>query len=59
MLKRSIMSIIFFIGRYYPTASLGYTKAKTFADVSAGTVGTILQQATFPLLVWSSLTGND
>jgi hypothetical protein len=57
MLKRSIMSIIFFIGRYYP-ASLGYTKAKTFADVS-GTVGTILQQATFPLLVWSSLTGND
>jgi hypothetical protein len=57
MLKRSIMSIIFFIGRYYPTASLGYIyKAKTFADVSAGTVGTILQQAT--LLVWSSLT-ND
>jgi O-antigen/teichoic acid export membrane protein len=39
-----------FIGRYYPTASLGYyTRAKTFADVSAGTVGTILQQATFPL----------
>jgi O-antigen/teichoic acid export membrane protein len=27
------------IGRYYPTASLGYyTRAKTFADVSAGTI---------------------
>ena len=38
------------IGRFYPTAALGYyTRAKTFADVSAGTVGTILQQATFPI----------
>ena len=39
------------IGRFYPTASLGYyTRAKTFADVSAGTIVAILQQATFPVL---------
>jgi O-antigen/teichoic acid export membrane protein len=40
------------IGRYYPTASLGYyTRAKTFADVSAGTIVAVLQQATFQFLV--------
>lgn len=39
------------IGRFYPTALLGYyTRAKTFADVSAGTIVAILQQATFPVL---------
>lgn len=39
------------IGRYYPTTALGYyTRAKTFADVSAGTIVAILQQATFPVL---------
>jgi teichuronic acid exporter len=39
------------IGRFYPTAALGYyTRAKTFADVSAGTIVAILQQATFPVL---------
>lgn len=39
------------IGRYYPTAALGYyTRAKTFADVSAGTIVAVLQQATFPVL---------
>ena len=42
------------IGRYYPTTALGYyTRAKTFADISAGTIGTVLQQATFP--VFSSI----
>lgn len=39
------------LGRFYPTATLGYyTRAKNFADVSAGTIVTILQQATFPVL---------
>lgn len=39
------------LGKFYPTASLGYyTKAKSFADVSAGTVVSIIQQATFPIL---------
>ncbi|MDG2431171.1 lipopolysaccharide biosynthesis protein, partial [Flavobacterium sp.] len=38
------------IGRFYPSTALGYyTRAKTFADVSAGTIGTILQQTTFPI----------
>jgi O-antigen/teichoic acid export membrane protein len=41
------------IGRYYPTTALGYyTRAKTSADIS-GTIGTVLQQATFP--VFSSI----
>ncbi|MNQ22913.1 Teichuronic acid biosynthesis protein TuaB [compost metagenome] len=39
------------IGKYYPISSLGYyTRAKGFADISAGTITSILQQATFPIL---------
>ncbi len=39
------------IGKAYPAASLGhYTRAKGFADLSAGTVSGILQQVTFPIL---------
>ncbi|MDW8851801.1 lipopolysaccharide biosynthesis protein [Flavobacterium sp. MMLR14_040] len=39
------------LGKFYSTASLGYyTRAKSMADVSAGTIGSILQQATFPIL---------
>jgi teichuronic acid exporter len=39
------------IGKYYPTTALGYyTRAKGFADISAGTITSILQQATFPIL---------
>jgi O-antigen/teichoic acid export membrane protein len=40
-----------FLGRFYPTVSLGYyTRAKNFADISAGTIVSVLQQATFPIL---------
>jgi hypothetical protein len=43
---------ILFVSVDYPTASLGYyTRAKTFADVSAGTIVAVLQQATFQFLV--------
>ncbi|MCC9019087.1 lipopolysaccharide biosynthesis protein [Flavobacterium lipolyticum] len=39
------------LGRFYPTASLGYyTRAKSFADLSGGTIVSIIQQATFPVL---------
>lgn len=39
------------LGKFYPITSLGYyTKAKNFADLSAGTIVSILQQATFPIL---------
>jgi teichuronic acid exporter len=39
------------LGKFYSTATLGYyTRAKSFADISAGTVVSILQQATFPIL---------
>jgi O-antigen/teichoic acid export membrane protein len=39
------------IGRFYSTASLGYyTRAKNFADLSSGTIVSVLQQATFPIL---------
>ncbi|MWB96521.1 oligosaccharide flippase family protein [Flavobacterium sp. GA093] len=39
------------LGKFYTTASLGYyTRAKSFADVSAGTIVSILQQSTFPIL---------
>lgn len=39
------------LGKFYPTASLGYyTRAKSFADLSAGTIVSIMQQATFPVL---------
>lgn len=39
------------LGKFYPTASLGYyTRAKSFADISAGTIVSIIQQATFPIL---------
>ena len=40
-----------FLGKFYPTASLGYyTRAKSLADISAGTLVSVLQQATFPVL---------
>ena len=39
------------VGKFYPTASLGYyTRAKSFADLSAGTIVSVIQQATFPIL---------
>jgi len=39
------------VGKFYPVASLGYyTRAKSFADVSSGTIVSVLQQATFPIL---------
>lgn len=39
------------LGKLYPTATLGYyTRAKSFADISAGTIVSVLQQATFPIL---------
>lgn len=39
------------IGKVYTAGELGfYTQAKQFADVSAGTVTSILQQVTFPIL---------
>jgi O-antigen/teichoic acid export membrane protein len=39
------------IGKYYPAVSLGYyTRAKGFAELSAGTITGILQQVTFPIL---------
>jgi len=39
------------IGKFYPAASLGhYTRAKGFADLSAGTISSILQQVAFPVL---------
>ncbi|SHG35761.1 Membrane protein involved in the export of O-antigen and teichoic acid [Flavobacterium fluvii] len=39
------------LGKFYPTASLGYyTRAKSLADISAGTIVSILQQSTFPIL---------
>jgi teichuronic acid exporter len=39
------------LGKFYPTASLGYyTRAKSFADISAGTIVSVIQQATFPIL---------
>lgn len=39
------------LGKFYPTASLGYySRAKSFADLSAGTVVSVIQQALFPIL---------
>ena len=39
------------LGKFYPTASLGYyTRSKSFADLSAGTVVSVIQQSTFPIL---------
>lgn len=39
------------LGKFYPTASLGYyTRAKSFADLSAGTIVSVIQQSTFPVL---------
>lgn len=39
------------LGKFYPAALLGYyTRAKSFADLSAGTIVSVLQQATFPIL---------
>ncbi|WP_281234677.1 lipopolysaccharide biosynthesis protein [Flavobacterium gelatinilyticum] len=39
------------LGKFYTPASLGYyTRAKSFADIAAGTIGSILQQSTFPIL---------
>lgn len=40
-----------FLGKFYPAASLGYyTRAKSFSEISAGTIASILQQVTFPIL---------
>lgn len=39
------------LGKFYPIASLGYyTRAKKIADISSGTIVSVLQQATFPIL---------
>lgn len=39
------------IGKYYAAAELGYyTRTKMFAELTAGTVTSVLQQVTFPLL---------
>lgn len=39
------------IGKSYTTAALGhYTRAKSFAVISSGTLSSIMQQVTFPLL---------
>ena len=39
------------LGKFYPTATLGYyMRAKSFADLSAGIIVSILQQSTFPIL---------
>ncbi|URC14966.1 lipopolysaccharide biosynthesis protein [Flavobacterium sp. B183] len=39
------------LGKFYSASSLGYyTRAKSFADLSAGTIVSIIQQATFPVL---------
>jgi len=39
------------LGKFYPIASLGYyTRTKKFADITAGTVAIVLQQAAFPIL---------
>ncbi|MBZ4042532.1 lipopolysaccharide biosynthesis protein [Flavobacterium hibisci] len=39
------------LGKFYTTATLGYyTRAKSFADISAGTIVSVLQQAAFPIL---------
>lgn len=39
------------LGKFYAPASLGhYTRAKSFADLSAGIIVSIVQQATFPVL---------
>lgn len=39
------------IGKFYPLASLGYyTRTKNFADISSGTIVSVMQQATFPIL---------
>lgn len=46
------------IGKAYTSSDLGfYTRAKAFAEISAGTVTSILQQVTFPIL--ASLQGNE
>lgn len=45
------------IGKAYSSSELGhYTRAKSFAELSAGTVSSILQQVTFPIL--ASLQGD-
>jgi O-antigen/teichoic acid export membrane protein len=39
------------LGKFYSSTSLGYyTRAKSFADISAGTIVNVLQQSTFPIL---------
>lgn len=39
------------LGKFYLPASLGYyTRAKSFADLSAGIIVSVIQQATFPIL---------
>lgn len=39
------------LGKYYSASLLGYyTRAKAFADISSGTITSVLKQATFPIL---------
>ncbi|PUU67525.1 flippase [Flavobacterium sp. WLB] len=39
------------LGKFYSSTALGYyTRAKSFADISAGTIVSVLQQSTFPIL---------
>src|SRR5690606_27617261 len=39
------------IGKFYSASILGYyTRAKSFSDMTAGTVSSILQQVTYPIL---------
>jgi O-antigen/teichoic acid export membrane protein len=39
------------IGKFYPTASLGYySRAKNLADISSGIIVSVMQQSTFPIL---------
>lgn len=39
------------VGKFYSASLLGcYTRAKAFADISAGTITSVLKQTTFPIL---------
>jgi teichuronic acid exporter len=39
------------LGKFYTIASLGYySRARSFSDIAAGTIVSILQQSTFPIL---------
>jgi len=46
------------IGKAYSSTELGYyTRAKSFAEIASGTVGSVLQQVTYPLL--ASIQDNE